>query len=257
MDSPPSTTKSPAIVSGPPVAIIGFFPRIAPDPNLLPAGYANWAQANPFMTAPRTWLMSQLLASGNIQPPANLVNMAGVQKVVASQEFRVAFALSGVSAIFDDAAGTVSLRHHPPLVEAGFTPDNYWTNQGGKWHCKTNGYHGGVLQDFAIVDTSNPAVAIYTHHVDAKLWWWYNFLQSLVVFHFAPWARIRLKYSIHRNGRIEIEFSGSAIPSQFNYVDWQLHSQHHMENISQFDLNGFITAGSCNFAPWLAHFVFP
>jgi hypothetical protein len=245
-------------VSGPDVAIIGFFPRIPPDPNFLPANYRNWASAKTLMRLPRTWLMSKLLASGNDpQPATNLGNLAGLQNVIATKEFRVAFALTGVSAVFDDTAGMVSFRHHPAIVAAGFTPDNYWTNQGGTWQCQNNGYHAGVFREWFDVDTTNPAMVVYTHHVDVKLWWWYNFLQSLVVFHLAPWARVGLQYAIHRNGHVEIEFSGSGIPSQFNYVNWQRHSQHLMENITQTELNGFLTAGNCNPAPWVAHFAFP
>jgi hypothetical protein len=90
-----------------------------------------------------------------------------------------------------------------------------------------------------------------------KLCAWYNFLQSFVVFHLAPWAWVRLKYSLHRDGRVEIDFSGSGIPSQYHYVDWQLNSVHHMDRIGEIDVNGFLTAGNCNSAPWVANFTCP
>jgi hypothetical protein len=113
------------------------------------------------------------------------------------------------------------------------------------------------MQEFIDLDTSQPGVATYTHTVNVKLCSWYNFLQSLVVFHLAPWAQVRVKYSIYRKGKVEVEFSGSGIPSQFNYVDWALFSQHQMETIGQAEVMKFLTAGNCNPAPWVARSVYP
>jgi hypothetical protein len=52
-----------------------------------------------------------------------------------------------------------------------------------------------------------------------KLCWKYNLAQAFVTGHLAPWAIVKIRYTIRRTGQTEVQFIGSRIPSQNYYVD--------------------------------------
>jgi len=114
-----------ATVSGPSAVVIGFFPRIPPDPTLLPVGYKGWAQSHslqPIRSA-RTLAMLKLYASGNDTPPSLLGGYGGFQGVVLSHEFRVALCVRNVLVTWDDSTRIVDFQRQVDIVE-GFTPIN-------------------------------------------------------------------------------------------------------------------------------------
>jgi hypothetical protein len=236
-------------VAGPSAAVIGFFPRIPPVQNLLPPGYDGWAQAHPLQPVrwARTIAMLELYASGNDTPPTPLGGYGGFQGVVLSSEFRVAVCVRSVSVTWDDTTGTVSFQRQVDVVE-GYTPNNKWQFVPPHWQHQNHGYHRGAKRfSETIASTSTSATLTVTARV--KLWWWYNVLQSAATFHFAPWAIVEMKYTVYRSGATEIHFAGSRIPSQFNYVNWTLHSHFDMASSTASDVSGFLSSGHCQDAP--------
>lgn len=237
------------VVTGPPAAMVGFFQRIPPDPNQLPPGYAGWAQGSPF--AWLRWLRSiamvKLFASGNNIPPAPLGGYAGFQGVLNSYEFRAAICIRNVRVEWNDASGDVDFQRQID-IEEGYTPDNRWQFVPPQWQCQTVGYHKGAKRVWWNV-TANKSVATLTVVARVKLWWVYNVLQSVATCHLAPWAIIEVRYWVHRNGNTTIQFCGSRIPSQYNYVDWNLQANHNMTGNNAQEVGDFLTAGNCNDAP--------
>jgi hypothetical protein len=236
-------------VTGPSAAVIGFFPRTPPDPNLLPSGYDGWAQAHPLQQVrwTRTVAMLKLHASGNDAPPNLLGDYGGFQGVVLSHEFRVAVSVHGVSVTWDDATGTVDFQRRMD-IEEGYTPINTWQFVPPNWRHQNHGYHKGAKRFGAtIASTSTSATLTVTARV--KLWWGYNVLQSFATFHLAPWAIVQIKYTVYRSGHVEILFAGSKIPSQFNYVNWSLHSKFDMNTNAVAAVDAFLTSGNCRDSP--------
>ncbi len=255
----PAAAGSPKIstVTGPSAAVIGFFPRTPPDPNLLPSGYEDWAQAHPLQHIRwiRTVAMLKLHASGNDAPPYLLGGYGGFQGVVLSREFRVAVSVRSLSVTWDDTTGTVNFQRQVD-IEEGYTPINTWQFVPPDWRHKTHGYHKGAKR-FGATIASTATSATLTVTARVKLWWGYNVLQFFATSHLAPWAIVEMKYTVHRSGHVEILFAGSRIPSQFNYVDWSLHSKFDMNTNAAADVNGFLTTGNCRDAPIFAVSDFP
>lgn len=252
-----STPTGTTVVNGPSAAIIGFFQRIPPDPQQLPAGYSGWAQAAPISGI--RWLravaMMKLFASGNDLPPAPLGGYGGFQGVVNSKEFRAAICIRNVRVEWDDTSGSVDFQRQVD-IEEGYTPDNMWQFVPPSWQHQTRGYHKGAKRVWTNVSATKDLVTL-TVIARVKLWWLYNVIQSFITFHLAPWAIVELKYTVHRAGNTTIQFIGSRIPSQFNYDDWNLHASHDMKANNVPDVAGFLTAGKCNDAPTCIVSTFP
>jgi hypothetical protein len=236
-------------VDGQPVAVIGSFPLIPEDPRLIANGYAEWAVDGPptLMRWPRVALMGAMLASGNSDVPEPLGGYQGFQAVVASQEFRVAVCIRNASATWNDATGTVNVQCFPECHE-GYTPVNLWTytrNAPVPWQRQTTGYKKGVSKfKQRLIHTSSASVTLIVI-ARVKLCNKYNLGQKVVTGYLAPWAVVKIKYTIRRDGVTQVEFRGSKIPGQRNYVEWNLCGSHDMQTNSYDEVRLFVERGHC------------
>jgi hypothetical protein len=123
-------------------------------------------------------------------------------------------------------------------------PDNTWTYNPPNWTHQNNGYHKGAKK-FSSQTVASATSITLTVVARVKLWWWYNLAQAAVTGHLAPWAWVRVTYTVHKAGQTEVVFGGSGVPSQNHYVDWNLHSSHDMTANGAAQVRAFLEKGNC------------
>jgi hypothetical protein len=190
--------------------------------------------------------MQELFGSGNPAPPQPIGGHAGLLQHLATKEFRVALALTGVRVEWANGNWPVTITY-ALKVWPGFTPINTWTPPAGghPWRVQTRTHFGGAgRQSVKRIKGPNTATIRVTARV--KLTWFLNIGQALCTFHLAPWAVVRLEYTVHRQTKAtEMSFYGSTVPSQLFYVGWAAHSQFNMNRNTAQQVDEFVTAGSC------------
>jgi hypothetical protein len=237
------------VVAGPDVAIVGWIPRLPPDLTQLPAGYQGWANQACFAPL-RRYAMQELFGSGNPDPPQPIGGYAGLLQYVATKEFRMALSLTNVRVEWANGNWPVTIAY-ALQVFPGYTPINTWTQQASRqpWAPQTRAHFSGAATQ-SVKRIKGPDAVTIRVTVRAKLTWFLNIAQAMCTFHFAPWAVLRLEYTVHRQSKAtEMTFYGSTIPSQLFSIGWSAHSRFNMNRNTPEQVDEFITAGSCRNAP--------
>jgi hypothetical protein len=225
-------------IDSPEVAIVGWIPKIPPTTNSLPSAYA---------LSPSPWIfaMQALFASGN--PPPAINSYSDFQNLVASKEFRIAIALRDLHVDWDKIPGEGAVKYRPEIY-LGYTPLTIWIPGRRGWSSRTIRHSPGVgsANMLETVNTNSCTVRLYARF---KLAGWLNAIQAVLTRHLAPSAIVDLQYTVFEDGNIEINFSGSLLPSQNFYVDWQLVNSSDMQTNNNQEVRDFVTAGNCTDAP--------
>jgi hypothetical protein len=105
---------------------------------------------------------------------------------------------------------------------------------------------GSLSRDIALSDDGSMKLELLVRFKVGKL---ANWGSKILTGHLAPSAWMRVQYNLWPNGLLDLQFSGSSIPSQKNYLKSREVFHHDMLDLDQGTVNGFIAAGDCKNAP--------
>ena len=206
----------------PAVAAIGWIPFFFRLADVPPNAYKD--------TRPKAY--DFLFDSGNWDPADNLMNEAGFWKIIREDhDYRGALFLADLK-IHRSATGFTHYNQgefrHLELV--GYTPLRHVVKEDGTqkkkpWPCwpERRGIGGSHSnQNNPKIDVTSDRVTI-THRVDFRLCRLLGIRGGVMTLTFrdAPYAWMAITLTINADGSYQLQFTGSAVPSQKLYVDWQ------------------------------------
>jgi len=190
-----------------------------------------------------------LLQSGNRPaPPQTFDGLEGFQEYLAAKNYRGALYLDGVTLSCSEGYSNCSVTAAGIDVEdaVGFTP----VSSSASWFRKGR---GRVSRQVRVAhDGAEIRQTVYFRICRAI-----DLVNYALTANWAPEAWIRIVYRAWSTGKYEIEFSGSAVPSQDYYIDWTRRGGHDMSSVSATDFEGFVEAGGGFPSPGLPHFTLP
>ncbi len=234
---------------GPDVAAVGWIPFFE---NLsdLPAGHQY----------PLSVPMRLLFNSGNPEPKNTFGGFPDFEQWLyplhptGTREYRAALYLRDI-VLHDPSDGSASRVEYEHGAFIGFTPPRFMAF--GINVSPLRGYHQGVGPDFDPEEEELPngrGIQI-RYRIEFKLAFSMDLLVRSITGYWAPFAWMEIDYRIFKTGRVEVDFRGTAIPSQTYYVGWN--RVHHRDMLlhAKPEIDGFlnITPG-CMAAPEGARF---
>jgi hypothetical protein len=220
------------IVDGPPVLAIGWIPHLSYLDPLPPA----------FADHPSVKALKRMLGTGNVpSPPSSFGGINDFKQYVKKRNYRSIIGFYDVRLLCDMDGVAISIPHEF-VSEVGYTPVE------GRVETELASARIGIHDRGEGRLASSIAVAPGQDHiplarcVSFRVGKIGNFLSKRWTGHYAPFARISCEYTLRYNGRCEVEFYGSRIPSQTFYVNWQAAGHYSMANISSEELEEFLTA---------------
>ncbi len=242
-------------VTGPDVAVVGWIPRRWILPRLK---RPRPAEGRDLTFRERFALTAIHFSLGNSRPPANLIDRLGFLQFLATKEFRGAMTLEKVR-LQSDTDGTALALLFEEDEHVGYTPYPFYggpgATRGRRWISR---YRRGLI---GYPEATRAAVTgdrgMITKTFRFRLDDWGDRHARALVNSPAPDAWVGLKYAIWTNGRIQVEFSGSFIPSQSYYSGWMVRGDHDMGNNSVAETIAFFHAGAAAKSPGQVHFLYP
>ncbi|NMM50830.1 hypothetical protein [Marinigracilibium pacificum] len=211
--------------------------------------------ANAFTRHKHSWpAFSMLFDSGNETPPTVLSGYRDWwDKIINEKEFRGGNAIIDVK-LFCGEEGYPSKVTYKYKGFVGYTPANVQINWDIAGNPKvTVANMGGDGSEGSKVEWERDC-AIIKHWIRFKIGKVGNLGNWMFTGQWAPYAWMMIRYKICCDGKVEISFGGSFIPSQWYYVKWAQVGTYDMLNITEAQIDGFLNAGDCKDAPGAYHY---
>ena len=245
-----SNEPAQAYVNGPDIASIGYIPYFMHISRMPANAYTTHRYRYP--------AFSMLFDSGNKPaPPERFSGKKDFVDFLRSKEYRAALALTDVRLYFEEAGTRRRATHlvysdYTRRVAVGYTPMKVvGPALGGllpvtaKWALWYSEGHG--LTD-APYDEAIDRVTI-NQYVKFRIGKVGNLGNYVMTGHGAPFAIMKITYTLFVDGRAIIDFAGTDIPTQNYYIDWRRRGSHNMLGNSAAQIDAFITAGNAADAP--------
>lgn len=235
-------------LAGPDAAGVGWIPRYDSLRDL-PHGHRYT----------KSLAMRLLFNSGNPAPLISFGNFGAFSSWLDdTREYRAALYLRDVSLEYSNGNPYPTIDYKAEAL-VGFTPPRIilakmdfapWPVR-GKY---LQGLGANELEPQSGILEGGEGVWI-RHRVQFKLSFWVDLVGWAFTGYWAPSAWMEIFYRIFRDGSVQIDFSGSAIPSQAYYVDWGQLDRKNMVDNSATEIREFMeTAKGCTKAPEGARF---
>jgi hypothetical protein len=233
------------VIEGPSAAAVGWIPFAWPWKRM-PAGFREYAES-PIEGMRRfgVWAAFKgLFWTGNRPPPDSFEGIEGLAGWLDRQDFRMALCLYDVRLWCDDHGRPydVTCKCLPVDLSIGFTPI---------WLLVTTLHADGVD------DRADPERDITAGGGEIRQTVWARLgprmdqINHALTGHWAPYALMKVVYRIDPNLEIRVDFAGSAIPSQWHYLDWKRAGAYDMTAAQKREVRRFMEAGQEVLAPAL------
>jgi hypothetical protein len=201
---------------GPDVLVIGWIPF-----HLNPPPLAGYPAGHP---------TTMLLNSGNPRPPVAFSGYDGFENwmhpglLVGTKEYRAAIYLQDVVAEFHNDGSPPRADCGPYGTFPGYTPYRYFF---GSSNLLARGgilpqYGSGNGPQYTPISVTGPAGSWVElrYRAEFKLSWLANLLSKVLTGSWAPYAWCEISYRFHKDGKVSIRVDGTAVPSQWLYINW-------------------------------------
>jgi hypothetical protein len=233
---PENGRKATSALAGSSVALLGWIPfyHLVEE---LPEGFMRTAwSSDPSIPG--------LLGTGNLQPPRVFEKgETGLLRHLETRDFRGAICIAKPTLYLGELGKPVLLRFRA-LGRPGFTairPGHFVP--GLKSIQLFDGGFGRRRGD-VYLDGDRLTIRVFMR---MKLGLAGQAYSRLRVGNWPPWATMMLEYTFDlRYQTAQVDFHGTAVPSQRRYMDWRLHSDYEIEKeLSAIGYEEFVEAGAC------------
>lgn len=193
-----------------------------------------------FARRKRAWGLKPLFFTGNKPPPDEFAGEAHFQTFVEAKDYRAIIGVAGVEVSFNETGASSENAPLGDLTHGGYTP--YRLTMGdGNTSVSFRHFSSGVTREASSIAIGCES-APFGISQDFRISTLGNIMSRLLIGHFAPFARMDIAYEVFADGRYEVSFGGTYVPSQAYYVGWKKVGEHHLEHISNEQLDDFLTA---------------
>ncbi len=195
----------------------------------------------------RWWGLKPLFLTGNQTPPARFEGEEHFQAFIDAKEYRAVIGVAGLEVSFNEEGCSSNNAPFGERTQGGYTPFRL-TIGNESTSVSFRHYSSGEISGASSIAGGGESAPLGIS-LDFRIGKLGNAMSRLLVGHFAPYAWMDISYEVFADGQYEVTFSGTYIPSQAYYVDWEKVAEHHLEDVSGEHLDDFLTSQTRNSTP--------
>ena len=232
----PENGPATGAITGDSVSVIGWIPHFLREEDL-PAGFLRdqWSRESS---------IPALLSTGNQRPPDLFDDHErGFVRQLDNFDFRGALAIAKPT-LYTGLNGKPVYLRFSYLARSGFTtirpslfaPRLDWLQF----------FDGGYGEPSGVISESPDSISIRVF-LRIKIGFVGQVFSVLQTKSWPPWATMMIDYTFDlRYQSAQVDFHGTAVPSQRRYIDWRRDSDYHIErSLTEAGYRGFVEAGGC------------